>query len=178
MSAFVALANLAWAGAVSTVQYNFTGVCSDCTGNGTGVLTLLDTYVPGTQIGPSFQSFTYSSNLVPSFSITSGDPNLFIQNSNPYSIIPSNLPGFANVFFCGGTGQEIHCFQSTTGSPGTNWSVCVGPNQCEDFGTNGTWSAAVAGVPEPATAVLVGLPIALLGYARKRRARVLGNLIR
>ena len=58
--------------ALASQAFNFSGQCSDCIGNGVGVLTLSDT-ANGMLNTPDFVDFIYRSSLL-SFEITSADP--------------------------------------------------------------------------------------------------------
>jgi hypothetical protein len=141
--------------------YQFTGTCAvnDCTGVGTGVLTLSN-YNPGDTLSVAagtFVSFTYSSNLI-SFSILSPAELTYIGGSvnNP---MPSS--DFVNIQGAApGT-----TFLSTVGG---YW--CAGTNCGADTGGVSNWDLAVAPLPEPAT-FLPGIT-ALLGFYLFRRRRL------
>ena len=145
--ASAAIAGLALAFASSACAglykvYDFTGVCTDCTGDGHGVLTLAGDYQLGDVISTSnFVSFSYSSNLVPSYvTILAADvPNM-------YGIL-SAVPGEDSLYFQTSNNQQYFYANS-----GGSW--CVG-NACDDYGSSHQWTAAAGGVPEPANWALM-----------------------
>jgi hypothetical protein len=109
----VALAGAATpAAAADTVTFDFTGVCSDCTGMGVGELTLQN-FTPGQKLtAANFVSFTYNSNFV-SMSLNAGQ-----LTALDAILDPANLT--ANHVMISGGGQT---FEST----GTGfWAVSTG----------------------------------------------------
>jgi hypothetical protein len=131
----------------------FTGVCADCTGTGVGTLTLTN-YVPGAALTPAnFVSFTYASNLLPSFSITgpvtisgalgfgTGAADVSIDGTGPHG-------GFASFSTTAATGQ---------------WQI--GEVFLSDFGDSHSWSG-LQQVPLPAL-WLFPSALAALGWFRR-----------
>jgi hypothetical protein len=163
-SAAIAGVALAFAGSACAVPdkvFDFTGACTDCTGDGLGVLTLTGDYQLGDVISTSnFVSFSYSSNLVPSYiTILAADaPSM-------YGIL-STVPGEDSVYFQTGNNQQ-YFYANKDG----NW--CVG-NACDDYGSSHLWTVGTAGVPEPSNWALMiaGTSMAggVLRSARRRSA--------
>lgn len=91
--------------------FDFSGQCSDCFGQGNGVLTLSQT-PDGPLTKADFVSFIYKSNLL-SFSLTSADIVAVMG-----SLTPNNLgKTYIDIIQLGGTGWEF-----TRNADGT-WSV-------------------------------------------------------
>jgi hypothetical protein len=132
----------------ATVTYRFVGQCAlnDCTGVGTGLLTLQN-YTLGTPIDATlnFVSLTYSSNLI-SFTITQSDPP-FVSGS-----LPATLPGVASLTLST-PGNNIVGKQLETQNSGW-W--CAGATCSADYGNSHTWSLYTA--PPPATPAPAGTP--------------------
>ena len=145
-----------FAATIDTETFNFTGTCTDCTGQGTATLVLTN-YTLGNDItAANFVSFDYSSNL---FTMSVTTDNLFSIAGN----LPASLPSFAFVQVLRSPDQTM--FESNT--DGT-WFI----GRPSDFGTNGIWGAAVSGVPEPASSLLFLGGLIGLGLLRKKRARL------
>jgi hypothetical protein len=136
--------------------FNFVGPCTDCTGSATGTLTLAGNYTLGTAITTSnFISFAYSgTNLLSAFTISSGDPSLFVSGSL------NTIPGPNTVDL-----SSTHGLINTSSSG----SWCVGSSCLSDFGSNSSFSSPISGTPEPATMGLLGVGLAGLAILRRRR---------
>lgn len=145
--------------AAGVEMFTFTGQCFDCSGTGTAILTVVDTYIPGNALtAGDFVSLTYyPTNLLPAgLSITAAD----LRSIN--GGLPTGLAGNSDLDISGvgGTG-EIY-----TVADG-HWYVC--PHSCGDFGTSYTWTNGVTVTPEPSTIALTGLGWAALTLVRRRR---------
>jgi len=148
------------AAAAGVEMFTFTGVCFDCSGTGTAVLTVADTYVPGNSLSVSdFFSLTYyPTNLLPSGISITADILRSISGGLPTALTGDAALDIAGI---GGTGEFI----TTTDG---HWYVCQ--HSCGDFGTSYTWSAGAATLtPEPSTLALTGLGWAALTLVRRRR---------
>jgi hypothetical protein len=133
-------------------DYSFSGLCSDCTGHGTGLL-VLQNYTPGTLAGDSnFVSFDYSSNLI-SYSVTSA-------NLSTFSATLASLPGEDDVTLL--ADSFVTQFTSQTRGFWCTGAICV-----NDIGASHVWS--VATVPEPVSLAILGVGLAGLGAIRRRR---------
>lgn len=138
---------------VTQSTFQFTGACSDCTGNGIGILTLQN-YTQGRLLQPgNFVSFTYTSNLT-NFTITPSSTSFSVNGS-----LPASLPATASVQIAG---NGILFFSLTNGS----W--CAGPSCGLDTGTSSTWGPpsappTISASPAPALSdwMLVFLAVAL-----------------
>lgn len=136
------------------VTYQFTGTCADCTGTGTGLLTL-ENYTPGTSMKMgNFVSFTYDSNLT-SYSFTSSDQLSFFTG-----LIADSLPAASFVYIVDNSARPNYFASSLDGT----W--CVGTYCSSDNGLGSSWAEATA-APEPATWFLV-VP-AIFGFLYHRR---------
>ena len=75
----------AWASNIisSPQVYYFSGTCGDCSGTATAELTLTGDYTLGASLTTSnFLSFHYDgTNLLPAFTINSGDSGLYVFGS-------------------------------------------------------------------------------------------------
>jgi hypothetical protein len=157
----------------AAVIYTFEGICSEgCSGIATGVLTLEDSYIPGTQVSDNdFISFSYSSSSG-SFEI----PTNLALNRIHNSILPtSSDTAVAWV--------EIDAVQDGTGlnacglagTPGYGqcpidwaWSVEWTPNGItRDLGYSYTWTLQTIPVP-PAILLFVSGMIVFANFARRK----------
>jgi hypothetical protein len=137
----------------------FTGNCTDCSGTGVGTLTVTG-YSPGNPLVLStsnFVSFTYVSNLLPTFAITA--PTAFSGT------IPAALPATFSLTLIGTGGEFI------TNSAAPSWCIGPGTTCTADHGT--TFSIAVASnpTPEPGALSLMILGFGGLGLAGRRHRR-------
>ena len=134
------------------ITFDFTGQCTDCQGTAHAELTVQDYQLGASFIPSNFSSFHYDgTNLFPAFTITPSQLATFSGSIGP------NLPGEFDVTIFSTEG-----FETLTNG---NWSA----GAAGDFGTQGTWSAAV---PEPASLTLLAVGLAGLGMVvRLRRAR-------
>jgi hypothetical protein len=144
----------------STITYNFTGTCTDCSGTATATLTVVGSYTLGTTLSSSnVVSFTYNgTNLLPAFTITPSSPNFFVNGSI------TNYPGQNFVAINSSQTDESGFVSNLSGS----WDAgAVG-----DFGSVSIWGAATPATPAPSSIILLALGLAMLtGFSLWRRRR-------
>ena len=146
--------------ASANVVFDFSGTCDvtgcpDTTSTATGVLTLTNAYVFGTDItSADFVSFSYSSDLT--FDITSGDSPFLAGGLNS----DGSITGLA--------GLEILSVDQFSSTP-TLWSAAVG--RLEEAGTISTFTNVTNTVPEPSTWAMMALGFAGLGILGYRKTR-------
>jgi hypothetical protein len=140
---------------IPPVTYVFTGVCSDCAGDGVGVLTLQN-YTLGTAFSTSnFVSFYYFSNLI-SYSIpSSSDVTVFTGS------LPTTLPA-SSVVDIQDTSDPTNVLITIA-----DGAWCSGTNCAGDRGATSSFALA----PEPATLILFPSAVLGIGLLRRRRAR-------
>ena len=137
--------------------FEFSGVCSDCTGIGTGELTLSSTYTLGAPVTKAnFISFHYDG--------TDLQDEFTIANSDVASIGGSIMPGPADFHVYN---SEQFGFRSLL-----NGSWFIGYTTPADFGPNGSFGIA-SSVPEPATWALMAVGFAALGLAGSRARKTI-----
>jgi hypothetical protein len=156
--------------ASANVVFDFNGTCnsSGCpltTSTATGVLTLTNAYVFGTDMtSADFVSFSYSSSDL-SFDLTSGEsPGLGGGLNSDGSF---NATGELTVESSAG-------FPVFTSRPGEFIATDQGPGGHEDVGSSFTFTNATpSAVPEPSTWLMMGIGfgfVGLLGYRKTRSA--------
>jgi len=142
----------------SAVVYKFSGICTDCGGTLASGTLVLQNYTPGTNIvGSNYVSFSYSSDLFPSFAFV-GAPIAAL------GILPANT-GAANFTLIGPSTQSssLHPYFAFASSSGDGtWSL-VGL----DVGTNGIWT--LSAVPDAATWTMTIGGFGAIGAAMRRR---------
>ena len=154
LTALAALIGFAsWAAPAAAVDFDFSGLCIDCTGAGTGTLVLKDYTLGDTLTSDNFVSFTYASNIL-SYTLTSVD-------DLTGSLSAGDGPAF--VAFHGGG----YTFDSFAAGPFSPWCTGTTGTCASDFGLFSSWSLASA-VPEPAMWGVMVLGFGLLGASMRR----------
>ena len=127
-----------------TTTYQFVGQCTDCTGTGTGSLTVQNYTLGAGLTYCNFVSFSYHSNLT-SFTITSSN---FTSLSGG---LPASLPASANVSVVGPGNNAL------TSNANGSWFVGA-----SDYGPTSSWSLPqVTNVPVMSVPMLIGLALML-----------------
>ena len=153
LAVFIGISSLAVPAAATT--FDFTGLCTDCTGHGTGTLVVKNYTLGDTLTKANFVSFSYSSNLL-SYSLGSVDDltGSFSGATGPAFIVLHG-GGYAFGSFPLGPVLSPWC----TGSAAT----------CGfDYGFFSSWSMAGA-VPEPAIWGTMILGFGIAGATMRRR---------
>jgi len=152
-------------GGAPQATYQFVGTCSpagggNCTGSGVATL-VVQNYTLGTALTIcNLVSFTYSSNVIPSYTITPSSAGVTFGGT-----LPASLPGPPTAeLFVGATGDPY--FESNTNG---TWQDEFG-----DLGTGGTWSIPST-VPTLSTAVLCALGLLLAGAGALLAMRARSN---
>ena len=145
----------------AVVIYDFTGVCDlRCTGQATAVLTLADTYVPGTQVTDAdFVSFSYNSD--------SGSYNVPPDAGLELIFGPAVLPavsGQATISFDFTDAGRL--FQTSAGS----WSSVFASLGIDHGGTEYEWVLRELPAPGPLSLLALGLAGLMLAGRRRNKA--------
>ena len=155
----------------ASVIYDFEGICSDgCSGIATGVLTLADSYTPGTQVADAdFISFTYTSSSG-SFAIpTDLALNRFNKGILPVSSGSSiewveidAIQSGTSLHGCGVAGIPDTYFCPSAGFWSAEWAPF---GITRDIGLSHTWTL----VPVPPAVWLFGSGLlGLIGLAKRK----------
>lgn len=151
---------LAAGSASADVVYDWMGTCTDlCTGNATAVLTLADTYTPGTALANvDFVNFSFSSS---NGSYTVPGDDVFDEFWTG-----SMLPAFfgAAYTFIDYPGGGTYFQQEANG----NWDTWIGNTKLAS-GLEGSWTLRTPAVPLPASLPLLLAGVAGMGALSRRR---------
>ena len=160
LAAAVVALGMAAPQAHALVIYDFTGACDfGCTGQATAVLTLADTYVPGTQVmAADFVSISYSSNAG-SYNVP---PDAGLELIFGPAVLPA-VSGQATIGFDFTDAGRI--FQTTPGS----WASLFVSLGIDHGGTEYEWVLRELPAPGPLSLLALGLAgLALAGRRRKK----------
>ncbi len=96
------LASAPFSARASKVEYDFSGICTDCTGTAAAQL-VLQNYTPGTALtAANFVRFTYDgTNLLRPYTITAA------ELSGVSGAIPTTLPPYAMIGIYGNSEQQF-----------------------------------------------------------------------
>ena len=159
--------------AKAVVVYDWSGTCtSGCVGTATGVLTLADSYTPGTLVSANdFVSWSYASSSG-SYSFP-GDAIFDPTNSFENSLLGSRDGPLPVGSGSGAIVIDAVGFDSffVTDFPGVGqWeSEFALTGVFDDSGTAYEWSLRATQIPLPQTALLLGTALAGLGIAVRRK---------
>ncbi len=163
LAAAIVVLGMAAPKANAVVIYDWSGLCdSGCAGQATAVLTLEDTYVPGTQVmDADFVSFSYSSS--------SGTYDIPADTAFDDFSVPSILPvvsGQAQILIdFDGPGT---LFDSL---PGGGWLSLFAPAGISDGGDEHQWVLRTTDLTAPGPLSLLALGLAGLALAGRRVSR-------
>ena len=165
--AIALMTGLLAAAPIEAQTYTFTGLCTDCAGTVTATLTL-DDYTPGDALSSAnLVSFSYGSNLIPDFTITSA-----------YSLSGAFAASGAQLADIDIRTNDIPArggmYEFVSHMDG-NWTVSFQSDESSgsdflDIGTQGTWS-----VPEPASWALMISGMGFVGCALRGRRKSIVN---
>ena len=173
LAAAVLALGLAAPKAHAVVIYDWVGTCdSGCTGQATAVLTLADSYTPGTEADvDDFVSFSYSSSSV-SFAVP-GDSSLSLFFTGFLPAV-SGLAAPAQVDVLSND-RAIITFSSPD-VPNSEWDLAfdrfVSPDErFSDIGGDSLWTLRASELSAPGPLSLLALGLAGLVRAGRRRGR-------
>ena len=148
---------------IEAQTYTFTGLCTDCEGTVTATLKL-DDYTPGDGLtAANLISFSYGSNLVPAFTVTSAQSLSGVFGASGEQLADIDIRT-NDIPARGGMYEFVSHMDG-------NWTVSFQSDESSgsdflDIGTHGTWS-----VPEPASWALMLLGFGGVGTALRRMPR-------
>jgi hypothetical protein len=146
--------------ASANVVYDWMGTCTElCTGNATAVLTLADTYTPGTAVANAdFLSFSFSSS---NGSYTVPGDTVFSEFTSG-----SSLPDFfgATGIYIDYPGSGTYFQHWSNGA----WNTMIGGSELA-VGQEGSWTLRTPAVPLPASLPLLLAGVAGMGALSRRR---------
>ena len=152
----------------AVVIYDWTGTCDEgCTGQATAVLTLADTFVPGTSFADNdvFVSFSYSSSSV-SFAVP-GDSAL----SRFFATFPREVSGPATPWRASVSSQGFEVSYRFDTGPSGDWGLNFDrPSEpFSDRGVDGLWTLRASELSAPGPLSLLALGLAGLALTGRRR---------
>jgi hypothetical protein len=140
-------------------QQDFSGANCNCALDGTVTLD-----ASGNAVSPDFTDGTHTLTNLNS----TGAINPFEQSSTPFATWFVSLSGSGTQFFSQFFGSASEATDSSSVSG-------VGFGYEED--NHGTWSMNPVGAAEPATGLLVGLGLAVVGLMRRRKKKRFENTV-